>query len=512
MPDLKNPKQVLGEQLWLLADLEQANSQRRSFASRAYRKAVWALDQLPPELTADREALLGVPGIGKTIADLVIEFLETGEIPRLERLLRVLPREAARFSRLPRMTPTRLRALKADFAVETVSDFRRVLDEGEVQDLPGVGENTASVWRDRLAESDRDGLSIPRAAGLAERFQTHLESHLPHVAFEVAGGVARLDEWVDAIEFEASDLAEVEKFLAQSALTIDLDVKAGRLFAKTLAGAITIGPPDSRLNLQRAKSGLRDKDLRGDFHLHSDWSPDGRQTFSQILESARALGWQYLAITDHGIGLRFGGLDVDSIRRQRDAIMEIREVNPDLLILHGAELNIDRAGQLDYDDDVLGWLDFRLAGVHSHFGLAQEEQTERLVTAITNPLVHAIAHLTGRRIGTRPPIDLHLDTVFQAAASCATALEVNGHLDRLDVSADNAQLAASAGAIFIVNSDAHRPAEMRNVFNGIKLLQRVGVASGQVVNTWELPRLQNWLDVKSTQPTSTAKRTTSSRS
>ena len=508
---MKNLKQVLGEKLWWLADLERANSQRRSFASRAYRNAVWALDQLPPDLTSERDVLLRVRGIGKTIADLVIEFLETGEIPRLQRLSQTLPKEAGRLSRLPRMTPTRLRALKSEFGVESVSDLRRVVDEGEMPDLPGVGAGTALVWRGRLGESDRDGISLPQAAGIAQRFRTHLEKHLPDVAFEVVGGVARLDEWVDEVELEASDLAAVEKFLEQSALTIELEVKPGRLFATTLAGPITIALPDSNMKPQLAKSGLRDEDLRGDFHLHSDWSPDGRQTLTQIVATARALGWQYIAITDHGIGLRFGGLDVESIRRQRASIDEVREANPDLVILHGAELNIDRTGQLDYDDDVLGWLDFRLAGVHSHFGLEQGEQTARLLTAISNPLVHAIAHLTGRRIGTRPPIDLDLEAVFQAAASCATAIEVNGHLDRLDVSADNARLAARAGAIFVANSDAHRPAEMRNVFIGVKVLQRAGVESGQVINTWELPRLQNWLQAKSTQPTSTAKSTTSSR-
>ncbi len=366
----------------------------------------------------------------------------------------------------------------------------------------------ATDWPSRIATES----PFLAAAGIAERFRTHLEKHLPEDAFEVVGGVARLDEWVDEVELEASDLVAVEKFLEQSALTIELHVRPGKLFATTLAGPITIALPDSNMKAQLAKSGLRDEDLRGDFHLHSDWSPDGRQTLAQIVATARALGWQYIAITDHGIGLRFGGLDVESIRRQRESIDEVREANPDLVILHGAELNIDRAGQLDYDDDVLGWLDFRLAGVHSHFGLEQEEQTARLLTAISNPLVHAIAHLTGRRIGTRPPIDLDLEAVFQAAASCATAIEVNGHLDRLDVSADNAQLAARAGAIFVANSDAHRPAEMRNVFTGVKLLQRVGVEPGQVVNTWELGRLRSWLETKTPQPTSTAKSTTSSRS
>jgi DNA polymerase (family 10) len=258
----------------------------------------------------------------------------------------------------------------------------------------------------------------------------------------------------------------------------------------------------AELRFTRARPGVIDhgtvqnRDLRGDLHLHSDWSPDGRQTLATIVETARSFGWEYIAITDHGEGLRFGGLDVAAIRRQRESILAVRERFPDIVVLQGAELNIDRIGDVDFPDDVLAELDFRLAAVHSHFGLDEAEQTDRLLKVIAHPLIHGIAHLTGRRGGVRPPIDLDLDAVFKACAAHSTALEVNGHLDRLDISAPNAKRAANFGALFLVNSDAHRPSEMRNVFNGVKVLQAAEVRADQVVTTWTTEKFLAWVGQK----------------
>ncbi len=96
----------------------------------------------------------------------------------------------------------------------------------------------------------------------------------------------------------------------------------------------------------------------------------------------------------------------------------------------------------------------------------------------------------------RPPIDLDLPAVFSAAAAAGTALEVNGHLDRLDLSAENAEMAAAAGVLFVVDSDAHGPQELANIFNGLKILERAGVPSDRIINTWEAPRLLDWLRIK----------------
>jgi DNA polymerase (family 10) len=237
--------------------------------------------------------------------------------------------------------------------------------------------------------------------------------------------------------------------------------------------------------------------IRGDLHLHSDWSPDGRQSLEDLVSEAKRRGLEYIAVTDHAIGLRFGGLTEARLREQREQILRLREAEHALRILHGAELNISLDGSLDYPDEILGLLDFRLAAVHSHFDLDPVRQTERVLAAVTHPLVHVIAHPTGRRIGRRPPYLVDVPALVEAAIEKGTALEVNGHLDRLDLGSHQVADAGRQGALFAANSDAHRPNEMGNVSNSVSVLQRARVAHDQVINTWAVDAFVAWLGSKS---------------
>ena len=123
----------------------------------------------------------------------------------------------------------------------------------------------------------------------------------------------------------------------------------------------------------------------------------------EILAEAVEREYEYVLITDHTTGLRFGGLDSAGLQQQRTLIEEARARFPDLLVLQGAELNIDRDGSLDIDDESLGRLDFAVAGLHSHFDLGRSEQTPRVLRAVSHPAVRVLAHPTGRRIETDLP-------------------------------------------------------------------------------------------------------------
>jgi DNA polymerase (family 10) len=134
-----------------------------------------------------------------------------------------------------------------------------------------------------------------------------------------------------------------------------------------------------------------------------------------------------------------------------------------------------------------------VAGFHSFLSLGADDQTARALKAVANPQVDIIAHLTGRRIGIRPPIELDLPVVLRAAAANETILEVNGHLDRLDLSVELIEMAVDYGVLFVANSDAHRPDELANVENACVLLERAGVGPASVVNTWSLGALKTRL-------------------
>ena len=420
--------------------------------------------------------MLAVRGIGAAIAGLIAEFRANGDLGAVTAREQRLPHQAWALSRLPRMTPNRLHTLKADLKVETIVDLRRAIIEGAAQAVRGVGPQTAAYWL-RTIDEQRDGVPIYLAVALAHQLISHIEEHVPGARARVAGAIARLDEWIEEIELAVSGGKEVSEFLMSSAAVaaLPVPVKVTRDSPQVPAGLVL------------------PEELRGDLHVHSDWSPDGRQSLAQVVAIAASRGYEYIGITDHAVGLRFGGLDAERLQAQRTEIEKLGEQHPEISILHGAELNIARDGTVDFDHELLSWLDYTVAGLHSFLSLERDEQTVRLLAAIANPEVDIIAHLTGRRIGIRPPIDVDLSAIFAAAADHETILEVNGHLDRLDLSADLIKIASAYGIEFVADSDSHRPAEFANVGNACVLLQRAGVASESVVNTWSLEALRTRL-------------------
>jgi len=234
-------------------------------------------------------------------------------------------------------------------------------------------------------------------------------------------------------------------------------------------------------------------DIRGDLHVHSDWSGDGKSSLEEMVAAAADRGYAYVAITEHAERLAINGLSREQVLEERAVIEELRTRYPKMLILHGAELNIGKDGSLDYDTEFLMGFDWCVASVHSSFDLPEEEQTERVVTAIQHPAVDAIGHLTGRRIGIRPGIELDYARVFDAAAETGTALEINSHLDRLDVPADVLfSVRDRDDLVFVIDTDAHRVADLDNVRFGVANAQRGWVPRERVANTWTARRFTSW--------------------
>lgn len=544
---MSSPRQDLGEALWRLSDVVRADERSRSFRAKAYRRAVWSLDDLAPDLSDPAEKALSIPGIGAGVLRLLEEFRESGQLELLARLETAYPRDVSRMRRLPRMTPTILRSLKGELGVDTSADLIAAIDAGGVEALRGVGPATAERWARtlQLAPSDR---AIPgfQATVLADALTRHIRRHLG-AEVQPAGGVRRTDEWVESVDLVAGT-DEVEaggKFLEGTAvarlaghgpvgeillhthedvearihlvppyqmgqrllLATGPDWHAGGLLADINGNGLTEAeiykrngrlwvPPAARaLDPEIAEGVILTGQINGDLHLHTDLSPDGRMSLFEILAEAVEREYEYVLITDHTTGLRFGGLDSAGLQHQRTIIEEGRARFPDLVVLHGAELNIDRDGSLDIDDEALGRLDFAVAGLHSHFDLERFEQTARVLTALSHPAVRVLAHPTGRRIGTRPAIDLDIDAVIAAAVENHVALEVNGHRDRLDLSAEHAALAVVGGAVLAANSDAHRIGEMGNIVNSVATMQRAGIAPSSVVNTMSVGAFQEWAGV-----------------
>jgi len=231
--------------------------------------------------------------------------------------------------------------------------------------------------------------------------------------------------------------------------------------------------------------------LRGDLHTHTNLT-DGLAPLEEMVREAARLRYAYFAVTDHAPNLAMQRMTDEKILAQRARLRELRPERR-MALLHGTELNIGPDGEVDWPDEFLSGFDLTVASVHSHFNQPREAMTRRVIRAIENPYVNIIGHPTTRQIGKRPPVDLDLDAVFEAAARTGTALEVNSHPQRLDLNDEHILWARRHGVKFAVNTDAHAPVHLPFIRFGVATAQRGWLTADDVINAWPLGKLRRFL-------------------
>ena len=231
-------------------------------------------------------------------------------------------------------------------------------------------------------------------------------------------------------------------------------------------------------------------DLRGDLHAHTDWS-DGRHTLYEMVESAKAQGLEYFAITDHSVSSAVAnGLDQQRLLQQVEQVRELDAEIEGITLLAGSEVDIRRYGELDFPDEILAQLDIVVASVHSNFTLTEAEMTKRIIHAIENPFVNIIGHPTGRMLGYRPMYPLNIEEIITAAAENNTVLEINGSPSRLDLDSQYVRMAKSAGVLLAVNTDAHDIRLLERRKFGLNVARRGWLTKNEVINTYSLENLR----------------------
>jgi DNA polymerase (family 10) len=209
-----------------------------------------------------------------------------------------------------------------------------------------------------------------------------------------------------------------------------------------------------------------------------------------MVAAAHTRGQEYYANTDHAPNLVKQRMTDEKMLAQREKVRALQKRYPDMVLLHGTELNIDPDGEVDWDAGFLAGFDICVASVHSHFTQDEAAMTRRLVRACENPHVHVIGHPTARSIGRRPPVNADWDEVFRAAARTGTAMEIDSFPDRLDLPADLIRRAKRFGVKFSIDTDAHSLGHHRNIRYGVGTAQRGWLTPDDVVNTWPLERLR----------------------
>ncbi len=234
-------------------------------------------------------------------------------------------------------------------------------------------------------------------------------------------------------------------------------------------------------------------DIKGDLHAHTNWS-DGRDSVEDMGKAAKALGYQYLAITDHSAGRGIArGLSEERLRQQMDEIKQLNQQLKGIRILTGMEVDIRADGSLDMPEKLLAELDIVTAAIHSGMTQSEEQITRRMLSAIENPNVDVIAHPTCRLLGEREPVAVDLEVVFRAAAKYNKALEINSMPSRLDLKDIHIYRARELGVKLIMGTDAHSTAHLGFMRFGIGIARRGWCQPKDILNTRPLKEILAFL-------------------
>lgn len=293
----------------------------------------------------------------------------------------------------------------------------------------------------------------------------------------------------------AIERPDVERLQREGALTSIEGIGEG--IARVLTDVIQTGQSRylERLRERMKQPALGDETAldfsgyQGDVHSHSTWS-DGRATILEMAQGAQALGYRYLGVTDHSPRITVvHGLDAQRLLAQSQEIAEVQRQVDGVALLQGIEVDILEDGSLDLPDPVLEILDIVIASPHVKLRQEPAAMTERMLRAVSHPHVDVIGHPTGRRPGSREGASYDFEAVFKEAGRRGVALEIDCDPARMDLGPELARLARDLGCDFVLDADAHAPAEFAYVPMGLWMARRAGIPKDRIHNFKPLAEL-----------------------
>ncbi len=491
-------------------------------------------DEMLAKYPASALELLKIQGLGPKSIALLYEHYNVRTVDDLERIcreqkLRTLPRMGAK---LEEKVLRGIEAYRKSTGRFLLSFGQRTADElkSEFLSLPGIEkvEAAGSLRRGRETIGDLDILVTGTGAAEAlNRIVQHWKTQEVLAQgvnkASVAFGSERLQVDVRALPHESFGAAlqyftgskEHNVVLRTNALkqgltlneygllTIEGDQRVAGETEEEVYNRLGYAwiPPELRENcgeLEAAQAGTLPKlievtDIRGDLHMHTN-ATDGKATLREMAEAAAALGYEYIAITDHSKALAMAnGLDEE---RVVEFAQQVRELNRDglpLRVFSGLECDILRDGAMDISEDALAQLDIVIGSIHSYFNLDAQEMTDRILRALESPSLRVLGHLTGRLLMQREGYRFDFDRVAEKAAERGVWLEINASPERLDLPSDFVRSAKRKACKFTVSTDAHRPSHLHNMRYGITTARRGWLEAADVMNTHPLTKFEQML-------------------
>ena len=568
-----------------------------AFKAIAFNKVSNLLDDMSGDVRATyaeggKAAVATIKGIGKSSAEIIGDWIETGRSADYDELAASVPAGLLELLDVPGLGPKTVKLLWHERGVTSLDELSKAIGDGALEGLKGIGEKKITQIREGIAL--RHAAGERRSLGTATKAASLILSQLREVEgverAESAGSVRRGRETIGDLDFlvttkkggdaaailkSFSEFPQFERVLVRgeskcSAVTSDglqvdcrvvppasfgaafvyftgstnhnkklrgLALDRGRTLnewgvfqkdaweaaAKKPGDAPTLSPeagateeevyawlgmawvpPEMREDRGEVELALKDElptliepaDYRGDLHTHTNAS-DGIGTIEEMALAAKALGYKFLAITDHSKSqAQAGGLDAKRLMKHAAAIRKVNEQIDGIELLVGSECDILSDGSLDYEDAVLAELDWVVASPHVALRQEESKATDRILRAIDNPYVNVIGHPTGRLVNKRAGLPLDVAAIFKRAAETVTALEINASYQRLDLSDVHARGALDAGCVLCIDTDAHSPDGLGKLVGGFLTARRAWATKKDVVNCLTLAQVRAFVAKK----------------
>ena len=537
-----------------IARLMELKGGQYRFKAKAYNagarsiQAVGNLDRL-----VKKNLLTTLPRIGGALASQITQLYLTGESSVLNELRKEFPKGVVELSGVPGLSLSKVQQLHEQLGISSVAELKAAAEAGQIRELKGFGAKTEERLLETLSKNEqkpKQRLHLHHALNTGEQVVEYMRTCRGLIDISVAGSLRRWNETVGTIEIVASGKkleTLIEHFEtyphiisterneprnctaqfvdgavvsftavvpAEFAVTVFLKTGSEAHLAKLPKAEFAKVPKSeediyARLRMQYIAPELRENegeieaalagelpedlvtlaDVKGMVHCHTTYS-DGKHPLEAMVRGAEAMGMKYITITDHSpTAFYAGGVKIDDLRRQWDEIDELQD-QVKIKILRGTESDILADGRLDYPDDILEKFDVIVASIHSRYKMNGEKMTERIVTAMQQPVFKVWGHALGRLIERRPPFECDVERILDVIAESKAAVEINGDPYRLDMEPRWVREARKRKIKFLISVDAHSVGAMNNLKFGVAMARRGWVRRAEVLNTLNVSAFQ----------------------
>lgn len=524
------------KEMAFLGELQEENP----FKLRAWANSARLLEEESRELSdlVKSGAITEIPGVGKGTQAIAKEFVETGRVKEHEAMRAAFPATIFELLEVPGLGPKKAKALYQELHIGSLSELEYACEENRLLELKGFGAKTQGniLANIQKIKSNRGKAILPVALTQAEDVKEELENLAGIELVEVSGEVRRYCEVVNALDFVVAGTPAAEKailgagFVAlddgsyrrvrEDSLTVNIWlVEEGEFGAKLFE---TTGPaefvakvgvvpaaaseeevfaaldmeylaPECRDLAEPAGALLEESDIRGVFHLHTDWS-DGRNTLEEMVAAAKERGYEYIGLSDHSqTAFYANGLTNERVLKQKAEVAKVQAKFPEVKIFHGIESDILTDGSLDFPEEILKEFDFVIASVHGQMKMNKDDMTKRLVRVLENPATTWLGHWTGRLLLGREGFAFDHDTILDTAAKNGKGIELNANPYRLDMDWRELPAAKKKKIPIGIFPDAHSAGGLGDVKYGVMMARKAGLGKADIVNTKSRKEMEAWL-------------------